>query len=72
MAAMSVLDLLAHNLLSPVILAFGLGVVARLTRSDLAFPEALSKTLAIFLLLAIGMKGGAALDGEDRLGDQYC
>lgn len=56
-------DLLAHNLLSPVILAFGLGVVARLTRSDLAFPEALSKTLAIFLLLAIGMKGGAALDG---------
>ncbi len=60
---MSAFDLLVHNLLSPVILAFGLGVVARLTRSDLAFPEALSKTLAIFLLLAIGMKGGAALDG---------
>lgn len=54
--------LLTHNLLSPVILSFALGVVAKLMRSDLAFPEALSQTLAIFLLLAIGMKGGAALD----------
>jgi hypothetical protein len=59
---MDTLDLLTHNLLSPVILSFVLGVIARLLRSDLAFPEALSQTLAIFLLLAIGMKGGAALD----------
>ena len=57
--------LLTHNLLSPVILSFVLGVVAKLVRSDLAFPEALSQTLAIFLLLAIGMKGGAALDQAD-------
>ena len=56
-------DVLLNNLLSPVILSFVLGVVAKLTRSDLAFPEALSKTLAIFLLLAIGMKGGMALGG---------
>lgn len=63
---MNSLDLLAHNLLSPVILAFVLGVVARLAKSDLAIPEALSKTLAIFLLLAIGMKGGTAL-GDARL-----
>ena len=59
---MDSLDLLTHNLLSPVILSFALGVVAKLLRSDLTFPEALSQTLAIFLLLAIGMKGGAALD----------
>ncbi len=59
---MDPLDLLAHNLLSPVILSFVLGLIAKLVRSDLAFPEALSQTLAIFLLLAIGMKGGAALD----------
>ncbi|MEN9579410.1 MAG: hypothetical protein RJA70_2419 [Pseudomonadota bacterium] len=59
---MESLDLLSHNLLSPVILSFALGVTAKLLRSDLAFPEALSQTLAIFLLLAIGMKGGAALD----------
>jgi hypothetical protein len=62
---MSTLDLLSHNLFSPVILSFALGVVARLVRSDLAFPEALSRTLAIFLLLAIGMKGGAAIDGSN-------
>jgi len=55
------LTILINNLLSPVILSFMLGVIAKLTRSDLAFPEALSKTLAIFLLLAIGMKGGTAL-----------
>lgn len=55
------IEVLINNLLSPVILSFVLGVVAKLTRSDLAFPEALSKTLAIFLLLAIGMKGGMSL-----------
>ncbi len=59
-------QILVNNLLSPVILSFALGVVAKLTRSDLVFPDALSKTLAIFLLLAIGMKGGMAL-GAARL-----
>jgi uncharacterized protein len=59
---MSTAELLAHNLLSPMILSFALGVVARLSRSDLTIPPALSQSLAIFLLLAIGMKGGAALD----------
>ncbi len=60
---MSTFDLLIQNLTSPMILAFALGLVARLVRSDLKFPEALSSTLAIFLLLAIGLKGGAALNG---------
>jgi uncharacterized protein len=54
-------DQLAHNLLSPIVLSFALGVVAKLARSDLKIPEALSQTLAIFLLLAIGMKGGQAM-----------
>ncbi len=56
-------DLLAHNLLSPIILAFALGVVPRLLKSDLEFPPALSQTLSLFLLLAIGLKGGEALNG---------
>ena len=60
---MNSFDLLRQNLISPVILSFALGIIARLMRSDLAFPDALSKTLAIFLLLAIGMKGGVALGG---------
>ena len=54
-------ELLAGNLLSPVVLAFALGLVARLLRSDLTIPTAIQSYLSIFLLLAIGLKGGAAL-----------
>jgi uncharacterized protein len=49
------------NLLSPIVLAFGVGVVATLVRSDLEFPDALYQALSIYLLLAIGLKGGVAL-----------
>jgi hypothetical protein len=59
------LDLLSANLLSPVVLAFALGVVARLARSDLEVPPAIQTYLSIFLLLAIGMKGGVALRGVE-------
>jgi uncharacterized protein len=38
-----------------------LGIVATLVRSDLKFPDELYAGLAIYLLLAIGLKGGAAL-----------
>jgi len=55
------LEVLAANLLSPVILAFVLGVVASLVRSDLKLPAALYNGLSIYLLLAIGLKGGVEL-----------
>ncbi|MGB0650001.1 MAG: sodium-dependent bicarbonate transport family permease [Rhodothermales bacterium] len=55
------LDVLAANLLSPVILAFVLGVIAALVRSDLKLPPALYNGLSIYLLLAIGLKGGVEL-----------
>jgi hypothetical protein len=55
------LDLLRLNLLSPVVLAFALGVIATLVRSDLKFPEELYIALSIYLLLAIGLRGGAEL-----------
>lgn len=55
------LGLLSHNLLAPAFLAFAVGAVARLARSDLAFPEAMSQAMGIYLLFAIGLKGGAAL-----------
>lgn len=58
---MSVLDLLQLNLLSPVILCFFLGIGATLVRSDMRFPEQLYHGLSIYLLLAIGLKGGVAL-----------
>lgn len=54
-------ELLAANLLSPVVLAFVLGVIARALRSDLEMPAAIQSYLSIFLLLAIGLKGGVAL-----------
>ncbi len=45
-----------------VVLFFVLGVVARLVKSDLRLPEALYETLSIYLLLAIGLKGGIELN----------
>jgi len=58
---MSPTEILATNILSPVVLAFGLGVAGTLLKSDLEFPEPLYQSLSIYLLLAIGLKGGAAL-----------
>ena len=54
-------EMLSRNLLAPAVLAFVLGVLARLGGSDLRFPEAISKGLSIYLLFAIGLKGGAAM-----------
>lgn len=56
-----IFDLAATNLLSPVILSFVLGLCAALARSDLTVPEAAAKALSIYLLFAIGFKGGAAV-----------
>jgi len=49
------------NLTSPVILFFALGVFAAFVRSDLEIPPALGKGLALYLMIAIGFKGGVAL-----------
>ena len=46
------------NLLSPAVLFFVLGLVAAIVKSDLKFPSALSESLSIYLLAAIGLKGG--------------
>ena len=47
-----------------VVLFFVLGVFARLVGSDLRLPEALYETLSIYLLLAIGLKGGLELSRQ--------
>jgi hypothetical protein len=52
------IDAALSTILSPVILFFVLGLGAALLRSDITFPEALSKGLAIYLMMAIGLKGG--------------
>lgn len=57
----SILDLAAANLISPIILSFALGLLAAFARSDLTIPEAVAKGMSIYLLFAIGFKGGASV-----------
>ena len=59
-----ILDTVLRNLLSPAVLFFALGLGAGLARSDLSIPEALAKGLALYLMLAIGFKGGVAVRGH--------
>lgn len=49
------------SILSPMVLAFLLGIIASRVRSDLKFPDSLYQSLTIYLLIAIGMKGGHKL-----------
>lgn len=46
------------TLLSPVILFFLLGALAAAFRSDLSVPEPMAKGLSLYLMAAIGLKGG--------------
>ena len=59
---MDLLHALTSNLLSPAVLFFALGLLAALTQSDLKFPESLYASLTIYLLVAIGFKGGVAIN----------
>lgn len=54
-------DVLSQNLLSPMVLGFALGVAAVLLKSDLRVPEGMYQGLAIYLLFAIGLRGGGEL-----------
>lgn len=51
----------------PVILFFMLGLLAGVVRSDLKIPGVVYEALSIFLLLAIGLKGGVELARHDVL-----
>lgn len=55
------MDAVVATLSSPVILFFVLGLAAAFARSDLAIPEAIAKGLSIYLMIAIGLKGGVAV-----------
>ena len=50
-----------QNILDPAILFFLFGVFAGLIKSNLSIPEPLTKFLSLYLLMAIGLKGGFAL-----------
>ncbi|MCP5395141.1 MAG: sodium-dependent bicarbonate transport family permease [Sphingomonadaceae bacterium] len=52
------MDQLAATLLSAPVLFFLLGVLAAAVRSDLAVPETIAKGMSLYLMAAIGLKGG--------------
>ena len=54
-------DLILSTLLSPIVLFFVLGLGAALMRSQMSVPESFAKGLAIYLMMAIGLKGGVEM-----------
>ncbi|ALC83520.1 MULTISPECIES: sodium-dependent bicarbonate transport family permease [Bacillus] len=54
-------EMVLQNLLTPAVMFFVLGVIAALCKSDLKIPAGLGETLSIYLLIAIGIKGGIEL-----------
>ena len=58
---MEFLHLISQNILSPAILFFALGIGAGFVKSDLEVPESISRYLSLYLMMAIGFKGGVAI-----------
>jgi uncharacterized protein len=54
-------SLLISNLTNPTLLFFVLGIIATLVKSDLEIPENSVKFISLYLLFAIGFKGGQEL-----------
>lgn len=58
------LNLLIENLTNPALLFFVLGILAVALKSDLEIPANSSKFISLYLLFAIGFKGGQELSHE--------
>ena len=58
------LNLLLENLTNPALLFFVLGIIAVQLKSDLVIPENSAKFISLYLLFAIGFKGGQELSHE--------
>ncbi len=59
------IDILMSNLTNPVLLFFVLGIIACIVKSDLAIPDSSSKFISLYLLFAIGFKGGQELSHSE-------
>ncbi len=57
-------DILVENLTNPALLFFALGILAVLVDSDLEIPPTTSKFISLYLLFAIGFRGGQELSHE--------
>lgn len=58
----TILAITAGNLLSAPVLFFVLGFAATLAGAHLALPDGAAKMMSVYLMLAIGFKGGVALN----------
>jgi uncharacterized protein len=55
------METLKANLLSPIALAFALGIVTKLVKSEFSLPKDIYTALSVFLLFSLGLKGGVEL-----------
>ncbi len=65
---MDTIEIIRSNLLSPLVLAFVLGIVATLIRSEVEIPEPIIKAISVYLLFSIGLNGGVEL-AETTIGE---
>ena len=65
------LHLLTDNLSNPALLFFILGLFASQVKSDLEIPKSSSKFISLYLLFAIGFKGGQELSHSTFTADIY-
>jgi hypothetical protein len=63
--SMDAYSLLISNLLSPISLAFVVGILATLVKSELEFPQPVLNAISIYLVFAIALKGGTELAAAD-------
>lgn len=63
------INLLTENLTNPALLFFVLGIIAVYVKSDLEIPTNSSKFISLYLLFAIGFKGGQELSHESFTGE---
>lgn len=62
------MEIILSNLLTPMVLSYALGLAAGRLGSDLRVPKQLYESITIYLLFAIGFKGGAEI-AQTRLAD---
>jgi len=65
---MDLMEIILAGFFVPAILFFIVGMLAVVFKSDLSIPPAMSKGLAIFLLMSIGLEGG--VEAIEALGEE--
>ena len=64
------MELIFQNIFAPTVLFFFIGVIAVFCKSDLEIPAPLPKLFSLYLLLAIGFKGGIGIQESGILNNQ--